>query len=54
MPEVTAEDVRAMMEEVEELDPPDGAFWTMVHERLGLEYGEAFPLIAETDEDDDE
>lgn len=40
-------EVKRVMDEVDELDLPDGAHWVMVHERLGLEYGDVFVIIAE-------
>jgi hypothetical protein len=43
---VTKEEVKRVMDEVDELDLPDGAHWAMVHERLGLEYGDVFDIIA--------
>lgn len=46
MSELTIEKIRAAMEEVDD-DLPDGAYWAMVHEILGVEYGEIFPLLAE-------
>ena len=45
MSKPTKEEVRAIMEEVESYDLPDGAYWMMVHERLGLEYGDVFDYI---------
>lgn len=42
----TKEQVREVMEEVEELDLPDGAHWALIHEKLGLEYGDVFEFIA--------
>lgn len=39
------EQVREVMEEVEELDLPDGAHWALIHDRLGLEYGDVFDII---------
>lgn len=41
------EEVKRVMDEVNELDLPDGAHWALVHERLGLEYGDVFDIIAE-------
>ena len=38
------------MDEVDALDLPDGAHWTLVHECLGLVYGEVFEIIAENTE----
>lgn len=42
----TKEQVKAVMDDVDELDLPDGAHWALVHERLGLEYGDVFEYIA--------
>ncbi|WP_162703704.1 hypothetical protein [Ensifer sp.] len=33
------------MNDVEMLDLPDGAHWTLIHERLDLEYGDVFEYI---------
>ena len=46
----TKEEVRDVMEDVEELDLPDGAHWMLIHERLGLEYGDLFDFITEDPE----
>lgn len=46
----TKEEVRDVMEQVDELDLPDGAHWALIHERLGLEYGDVFDIIG-TDPD---
>lgn len=43
---VSKERVRDVIEEVEELDLPDGAHWMMIHEKLGLEYGDVFDIMA--------
>lgn len=43
---ITKEEVKQVMDEVDELDLPDGAHWALVHERLGLEYGDVFDIIA--------
>lgn len=39
-------EVRKVMQEIDEMDLPDGAHWALVHERLGLEYGDVFDIIA--------
>jgi hypothetical protein len=44
-PYPTKEEVQQVLEEVEALDLPDGAYWMMCHEMLGLEYGDLFPLM---------
>lgn len=41
------ERVRDVMQEVDAMDLPDGAHWAMVHDKLGLEYGDVFDYIAE-------
>ena len=46
-PCVTKQKVKEVMEEVGELDLPDSAHWTLIHERLGLEYGDVFSFIAD-------
>jgi hypothetical protein len=38
--------VKAVMEDVDALDLPDGAHWALIHEQLGLEYGDVFDIIA--------
>ena len=38
----TKERVKEVCDEVGELDLPDGAHWALIHERLGLEYGDVF------------
>lgn len=43
----TKEEIRQVMNEVEDDDLPDGAYWALVHERLGLDYGD---VIAEDPE----
>lgn len=35
------------MAEVDDLDLPDGAHWALIHDRLGLEYGDVFDYIGE-------
>ena len=46
----TKEEVRDVMKEVGEYDLPDGAHWMLIHERLGLEYGDVFSFIADDPE----
>lgn len=46
MKKPSKERVKEVMDEVDDLDLPDGAHWAMVHERLGLEYGDVFDYIA--------
>lgn len=46
----TKEQVKAAIEEVDALDLPDGAHWALIHEKLGLEYGDVFDIIAEDPE----
>lgn len=41
------ERVREVIREVDALDLPDGAHWALIHEKLGLSYGEVFDYIAE-------
>lgn len=43
----TKEEVRQVMQEVDALELPDGAHWMLIHERLGLEYGDVFEYIAD-------
>jgi hypothetical protein len=38
--------VKHVMAEVDDLDLPDGAHWALCHERLGLEYGDLFDILA--------
>lgn len=47
MSKPTKERVKKVMDEVETLDLPDGAHWMLIHERLGLEYGDVFDFIAD-------
>lgn len=42
---ITKDQIQKVLAEVEEMDLPDGAYWAMCHEKLGLEYGDLFPLI---------
>lgn len=42
----TKDRVRDVLEEVGELDLPEGAHWMLVHEKLGLGYGDVFDFIA--------
>jgi hypothetical protein len=41
----TKEQVKAVIDEVDELELSDGAYWQLIHERLGLEYGQVFEYI---------
>jgi hypothetical protein len=34
------------MREADDLDLSDGAYWALVHDRLGLKYGAVFDYIA--------
>lgn len=43
---IPKEEAKRVMDEVGALDLPDGAHWALVHERLGLEYGDVFDIIA--------
>jgi hypothetical protein len=44
---ITKEDVARVMDEVEDEEhDDDDQYWIEVHERLGLEYGEVFEIIA--------
>lgn len=40
------QEVKAAIEDVDALDLPEGAHWLMIHERLGLEYGDVFDYIS--------
>jgi len=40
------QEVKDVMEDVEELDLPDGAHWALIHDLLGLDYGDVFDFIA--------
>lgn len=46
----TKEHIRNVLEEIDELDLPDGAHWAMAHERLGMDYGDIFTVISEDPE----
>lgn len=39
------ERVRDVMNEVDALDLSDGAHWALIHDRLGLEYGDVFDYV---------
>lgn len=43
----TKEAVKAVIQDVEKLDLGDGAHWALIHDRLGLEYGDVFDYIAD-------
>ena len=42
----TKERVKAVIDEVDELDLGDGAHWALIHDKLGLSYGDVFDYIA--------
>ena len=42
----TKEQVKAVIDEVDTLHLGDGAHWVLIHEKLGLPYGEVFDYIA--------
>jgi len=42
--------VKDVMDEVAELDLPDGAHWMLIHERLGLRYGDLWDFWEEDPE----
>ena len=44
------ERVREVIQEVDELGLPDGAYWALIHDRLNLEYGDVFDFIADDPE----
>lgn len=44
---VTKEEVKKVMDEVSQLDLADGAHWSMIHDRLNIEYGDVFDIIAQ-------
>jgi hypothetical protein len=46
----TKQEVKDVIDEVDALDLPDGAHWSLIHERLGLEYGDVFTIMAEDPE----
>ncbi len=46
-PQPTSQRVKEIMDEVGNMDLPDGAHWALIHERLGLEYGDVFQIIAD-------
>lgn len=39
------EAIKRVMDEVEDSGLPDSAYWTEVHRRLGLKYGDVFDVI---------
>ncbi len=45
-PEPTKEEVKDVMDDVDELDLPDDAHWALIHDRLGLDYGDVFDYIS--------
>jgi len=46
MTDPTKEEVKAVLDDPALGNLPDGAYWGVVHERLGLEYGDVFDIIA--------
>lgn len=44
---VSKQKVKAVIDDVSELDLPDGSHWALIHERLGMQYGDVFDIIAE-------
>lgn len=50
MADPTKDEIKRVMDEVDEMDLPDGAHWCLIHERLGLEYGDVFQIIADDPE----
>ncbi len=44
-PHPAKETVKAVMDECDELDLSDSAYWHMVHDKLGLEYGDVFHML---------
>lgn len=54
MTKPTKEEVQTALDIATDADLPDGAYWAMVHDQLGLEYGDVFPLILEYGLDDEE
>ena len=45
MRKLTKEEVKTVIDEVDDMDLPDGAHWLLIHEKLGLEYGDVFDYI---------
>jgi len=43
---LSKEAVKVVLDETEALGLSDGAHWAMVHERLGLPYGDVFSIMA--------
>jgi hypothetical protein len=43
----TKQEVKDVLDDPSLEDLPDGAYWSVVHERLDLEYGDVFDYIAE-------
>lgn len=37
--------IKEVLAELDEMDLPDGAYWQMAHDKLGLSYGELFQII---------
>lgn len=45
MPKPSKERIKEVMDEVDAMDLNDFAHWMVCHEKLGLEYGDLFPLL---------
>lgn len=46
-PLATKERLRDVMREVDTYNLPEGAYWALVHELMGMEYGDVFPIIGD-------
>lgn len=45
MAKPTKEKVLEVINEVDDMDLPDGAYWALIHEKLNLPYGDVFNYI---------
>ena len=43
----TKERIKDVIDTVEEMNLPEGAYWAMIHELLDLDYGDVFEYIVE-------